>query len=100
MRKELLRFAILIPVGVFAIVAGRTWQGIAVLLVGLASLVYAWRRLRDLPPDDPVLNAAIDKAMQLEKTDPAAATQLLDKAFAEAEQREQRALAELRARAA
>jgi hypothetical protein len=48
---------------------------------------------------DPILKASIDEVMKLEKSDPAAAARLLERAFKDFDRREEQELADLRRRA-
>ena len=97
MRKEFLRVAILIPVGITLGLLG-VWSGWLIALAGAVLLVFQWRT-RDARPLDPILKANLDEAMKLEKSDPAAAERLLDRAVKDAERREEQELADLRDRA-
>jgi hypothetical protein len=99
MRKDLLSAAVPIALGVVFLFRHETLTGAAILLLGLAGLVVSWR-FRDTPPVDPILDAAIQEAMKLEKIDPAGADQILDRAFSDATDREERELALLRDKAA
>ena len=67
-------------------------------MVGLADIGTSWW-FRNRSRPDPVLDAAIDHAMKVRKTDPAAADEMLDRAFTEAAAREEQELAQLQAKA-
>lgn len=84
--------------GALALV-GRPLAGGAIALLGLLDLGTTWW-FRYLPPPDPVLAVAIKEATKLRRTDPAAADQMLSRAFTEAEDREKQELAQLHAKAA
>ena len=77
---------------------GRPLVGAGIALVGLADIGTTWW-FRNLSRPDPVLDAAIDRAMKVRKTDPAAADEMLDRAFTEAAAREEQELAQLQAKA-
>jgi hypothetical protein len=90
--------AILLAVALFA--SGGTAQkvfGMLALLAALAILVTSWRLGSH---SDPAFDAAIQEAMTLRDTDPTASDQLIETAWAEAQGREDRFLADLRHRAA
>jgi hypothetical protein len=96
--NEIVRGAIGIVCGIVLIFLGEKWFGAFFILMALWFLVIAWR-FRNLRPIDPVFEADALKAMKLEKSDPAAADKLLERAISDADQREERELAELRRRA-
>ncbi len=84
--------------GVALALMGRPLVGAGIALVGLADIGTTWW-FRSLSRPDPVLDAAIDDAMKVRKTDPAAADEMLDRAFMEAAGREEQELAQLQAKA-
>jgi len=98
MQKHVVRAAIVVPLGIAIALLGGAWTGSAIALFGLVSLAIQWR-FRDSRPIDPVLLADVDEVMKLEKSDPAAADQLLERALADADRREEQELADLRRRA-
>ena len=77
---------------------GGEWIGVLFVVLGFFLLALEWR-YRDARPMDPILMAELDKAMKLEKPDPAAAAKLLERAFMESDRREEQELADLRTRA-
>ena len=97
MRKQFFRVAIPIPLGIALGLMGL-WPGWVIALVGVVLLVLEWRSRYDRPLD-PVLKASLDEVMKLEKSDPAAAERLLDRALKDADRREEQELADLRRRA-
>jgi hypothetical protein len=98
MRKNFVLYTIAVLLGIALAIVGREWIGWVIALCGLAKLGIEWR-FRDLPPIDPVLLADVDRMVELEKSDPAAADKLFDRAMGDADRREERELADLRRRA-
>jgi hypothetical protein len=98
MRKDFVRGAIAVAIGIGLFFIGGEWIGALIALFGLVDLGIAWR-FRDLSPIDPVFNADVDDVVELEKSDPAAADNLLDRALADADRREERELTDLLRRA-
>jgi hypothetical protein len=100
-RKLILRAAIRagasVMLGTYLALEGRRIGGIALIAFGLVDLAIAWRASRFQV--DPAVDEALQRAMKLEKTDPAAAERILDEAFAQQAEREGRELAQLRDRA-
>jgi len=86
-----------IACGVYVIIDGGTGPGIGLVLLGTLHLVLRGRG--DIPGIDPILQAELETAQKLMKKDPAAADALLDKAFADAERRQEAELSVLRQRA-
>jgi len=93
------RGAIAIPIGIGIALLGRVVPGIVVSAFGVVSLAISWR-FRHVLPVDPVTDEQLQKALKLEKTDPAAAHALMDRIMAEDERRREAELADLRIRAA
>jgi hypothetical protein len=96
--NDIVRGAIAIVAGIALIFVGDVWLGAFGVLFGLYFMVTGWL-YRDVPPIDAELLADVDGAMELEKSDPAAADKLIDQALSNADQREERELADLRRRA-
>jgi hypothetical protein len=99
LNKDTLRAAIAIPAGLAIALAGRIFPGIVIAAFGVVMLAISWR-FRHVLPADPITEEQLAKAMKLEKTDPAAAHALMDKAIAEDQMRRDAEMADLRARAA
>jgi hypothetical protein len=98
MRTDFIRGAIGVAGGIGLVLMGRRFEGSVISLVGLLFVVVEWRA-RDQRPIDPALMADMDRTMKLEKSDPAAAEKLVDRAVEDATHREELELADLRRRA-
>ena len=97
-RNEIVRAAIGIVAGIALVFLGEPWLGAFFTLLALLFLVIAWH-FRAVPPIDPAFLADVSTAMKLEESDPAAADKLIERALSNADQREERQLADLRSRA-
>jgi hypothetical protein len=98
MRKNFVGPALGIALGAALFFIGGEWIGVVFAVLSLVFLVLEWR-YRDVRPMDPMLKEEMDEVMKLEKSDPAAAAKLLDRAFMESDRREELELADLRGRA-
>ena len=78
---------------------GQRLAGAGIAFVGLVDVAATWW-FRNLSRPDPILDAALKEAMEVRKTDPAAAHQMLERALTVAEAREEQDLAQLHAEAA
>ncbi len=99
MKKDVVRYAVAIPIGVAIALFDRVWLGVMLTAFGAFMLAIEWR-FRHALPFDPEFDKQLDAALKLEKTNPAAAHALMDKMMAEEEGRREAELADLRARAA
>jgi hypothetical protein len=97
-RNEIIRAALGVAVGIALVLLGEKWLGGFLILLALLLVVNGWRS-RYLRPIDPQFLAEIESIRKLEKPDPAAADKLIERAISDADQREQRELADLRRRA-
>lgn len=93
-----LRSALAFAIGIAVIVMSGGWVGWVIVIVAAADLAIDWR-IRAIPPVDPLLLADVDETMGMEKTDPAGADKLLDRALDDAEKRKEQLHADLFRRA-
>jgi hypothetical protein len=97
-RKDVLKAALVCAIGAGIVLRGGGWFGWAFILIAAGQLVLAWRA-RDIPPTDPLFLADVDKSMELQKSDPAGADRVMDRAIDDADRREERHRADLLRRA-
>jgi hypothetical protein len=97
MRRHVWAGSFIILLGVYVVLDGGTKIGAALVLMGALHLML-WSG-DGIPGIDPALQADLRAAMALRKRDPLAAQALLDRAFADAERRQQSELNVLRERA-
>jgi hypothetical protein len=83
--------------GILLLSTGERFGWVFIFL-GAASLAWRWH-IGYVPPVDPLLDADVDKAMDLEKSDPATANKLLDRAVDDADRRGAQRRADLLRRA-
>lgn len=102
-RKIVPRVLLFLICAYFLVYPGTDSQDHRIGAIGIGMLVVDFLIARSVPRwarnVDPELEAVTKAALKLEKTDPAAATKLLDDYFMKAAERETRELADLQARA-